>query len=191
MASPAVATAVHPHLATSAKQAGRAAPPTRLRHLSLGITPLRRHTPPSRPRAPMLFQGSEGLSRPRLTPPKLGGRGTAPPHPRGGVPRSGEGAPVLLEVLGPPCQRPAAALAGLPHACTADICRIIHIFRLRGGSGLRFPQSRLSLSLASLLGWECRVPPPCLQRPRAGPFPCLPRARDLAGDTLLHTRHVF
>lgn len=77
------------------------------------------------------------------------------------------GAPVLLEVLGPPCQQPAAALAGLPRACTADICRIIHIFRLRGGSGLGFPQPRLSRSLPAC--WGGSTPPfPTCSTPRPG-----------------------
>lgn len=144
------------------------APPARLHRLPLGIASLPRHTPASRPRALMLFQGGEGLTQPWLagvfTPPKQGNS-----LPRsGGSPRGGEGALVLLEVLGPPCQRPAAALAGLPCACTTDICRIIHIFRLRGGSGLGFPQSRLSLSLPACWSGSTVSPPPCLQPPGPG-----------------------
>lgn len=77
------------------------------------------------------------------------------------------GAPVLLEVLGPPCQQPAAALAGLPRACTADICRIIHIFRLRGGSGLGFPQPRLSHSLPAC--WSGSTMYPLSSLPAAPP----------------------
>lgn len=95
-------------------------------------------------------------------------------------------------MLGPPCQRPAAALAGLPRACTADICRIIHIFRLRGGSGLRFPHSRLSLSLPACWGGSAVSPPFPACSPPGWVSPLPAQGRGLAGDdALLCTRLLF
>lgn len=175
------ATATHPRLATSAGQAGTAAPPTHLRHHP--TPPAHASIPPAhRLPALMLFQGSEGLTQLRLTrvltPLKWGQRNSVPMSQR--VSKGGEGALVLLEVLGPPCQRPAAALAGLPCACTADICRIIHIFRLWGGSGLRFPLSQLSLSLPAHWGGST-VSPSLPADPWARPSCCLPRARTRQG----------
>lgn len=162
---------MHPCLTTSAGQAGTVAPPARLRHLSLGITPLRRHTPASRPCTLMLLQGSEGLTRPRLarvlTPPNGAGQGNSLPTSRGS-PQGRRGGPVSAGGVRTALPAACCCLGWAPPRLHRRYLPNYSYFPAVGRIQAQIPPVPAQPFPASLLGWEHHLPPPCLQPPRPG-----------------------